>query len=531
MPNKRYRYNEDDFVVADSEVETSSRKSARTNFGDSQDASTRRSREAPSRYVFIETNEGEVDSDRPATRSRTMKMAKLVDAPAPFSKTSKSAQKAKLGRNRTVQAQQKEALQELRDLPLWGGAMEMQRDKAILESSSLEDEMPWRHTRKAIARATPARVRKARALERNQRIDEVYRVSKKPTSSKLVHRTMSSPFGELAALKIDQNGFREWQHPLLQGNAEYQYHASIIAPTTEPPLASTIGILELPGELRNRIYRILLEDEEEVTVKKDTSAYSTVQGARRSFRKVSEKSRFQSYALAQSCKQLRSEYLPWLRQNRRIRVCLTALYDYLDVFHPAENEFEPYKRAEGHIEPIWHDFALTESFDVLPLVKIVDATPELRFTLSPSEVDVALTPYHELSIIKTIITTYPQWRHIASKIRMRSINLSSKESRVSWYGYLRLIEVGTGRAISGREDQREGFIASWIFKTGFWNREDITFKCEVADGTHWWEPMGYWGREFELGCGWTDDEVEEIEWRYWLMRDPESMLGYKDAVE
>jgi hypothetical protein len=435
---------------------------------------------------------------------------------------------AKSARDRTKKTRQQEALRELRDLPLWSGVKlevkKTQRVDELFESSDSEDDMPQRRTRKAATKkSAPARSHNANACSKNQRIDNMYRVTKKIAPSKPVYRRPATSFDELASLRIEQKGFCEWQHSLLQGHVEYQYHAAVIVPAAPPRQA--MSMLALPGELRNRIFDLLLKEEQEVTVKQ-YSAQSAAKGSRRSARKVSEKPRFQSYALAQTCKQLRSEYLTLLRKKRRVRVDLLDLYDYLDTFHPAENQFDPHERAEGHIEPVWHEIELRERFDVLQLAKIANASPELHFYLEASENEVRLPEYHELATIKTIIETYSQWEEISNTIRIRSIWLSSSEDD-SWYRYNRNVEIQCQRAIAGRADKRDSMINAWIFKSGLGDREDVTLACKTSYGTHRWEPkrtgdVAKWAYKW-----WPHGDEYGNQRTYTIEADSESDLGYK----
>ena len=286
-----------------------------------------------------------------------------------------------------------------------------------------------------------------------------------------------------------------------------------LAPYNHPSVNATpdqqstgIDLLKLPGELRNRIYEILLKDEEEVAVKKQSSA----EGSRRSSRQgAADKPRFQSYALAQTCQQLRTEYLPWLRQNRRIRIDLMELYDYLDTFHPAVNSAESNSREEGHVEPIWHDFAIAKGIDVLQLAKINGASPNLHFYLEPSMDEVRLPDYHELTTMSQILTSYPQWRHLIKSARLQSIRLISDEDDTSWYKYNRRIELRCGRALPGSSEHRRPLLSSWVYKSGMAYREDLRVFCNTGNAYHDWKHVtGDW--EGTLRYTWSmKDAIED----------------------
>ncbi|KAF2677940.1 hypothetical protein K458DRAFT_409271 [Lentithecium fluviatile CBS 122367] len=370
MPDKRYHYAEDDFVFPDSDEEPVTTKSKRTRICHTRHSSTRRLRRAPLRKNYQEISDSE-DNNRPISRSRRSKALEPSRTCIRRPEASSSAKKAKL-----------------RTMCPYSCALAPTKANAPLPCKG-----------------------NTRVPLKNQRVDDIYRISKKLAPKKPTCGKSSYQFDELASLKIEQRGFREWQNYLLQGETDYEYHRSINTPSAKP--RSAMSVLKLPGELRNR---------------------------------------------------LRLEYLPWLRQNRRVRVCLSGLYDYLDVFHPADNEGEPGKRAAGHVEPIWHDFALTEGIDVLELAKIANVSPGLRLYFHASEDEVRFPEYLELATIKRIVETYPQWCHIIDPIRMSAIHLSSTEFPGNWYRYDRRVEIQCRRAVAGRADEREWLIGSWFSK-------------------------------------------------------------------
>jgi hypothetical protein len=143
------------------------------------------------------------------------------------------------------------------------------------------------------------------------------------------------------------------------------------------------------------------------------------------------------------------------------------------------------------------------------------------------EAEVILPQYHELTTMKRIVNSYPQWRHIVSAIRLRSIRLFSEEDRTSWYRYSRKIELRCGRAIASRE--REALVGSWIFKSGMYEREDILFSCRNGSGSHNWHPRGA-VEDLVVEYHWDEgrDSAEmDGEDGYIMKVDLESELGYR----
>ena len=536
MPNRRYQYETDDFVVSDSEVEyvSSKTKPARNRRKQSTSGRQRDAHASDARTHQPATQDkyanSKDSSDTSVLRAKSSKIAKkaksacnrtarrdeallreLADlAPhnAPPKKSSiadfmefleseddlshpqysRPVKKVKPARNHALHSRRKKSdlSRELADLAPYNAPPKSSSKEDFMELSGLEEEVSRPHINKTTPKSKPTSSRPAiaKAAKKDKRITDMFRISKKSRYHKTTRPKPTRGFEELTDLVIEQKGFCEWQNNLLYREGEYQYHRSVSVSSSQRPKG--MNLLKLPGELRNRIYHILLENEQEITIKKQSSA----EGFRRSARRGADKSRFQSYALAQTCRQLRFEYLPWLRQTRRVRVGLMEMYEYLDVFHRADDIDEPDQRAEGHVEPTWDDFAIPEGIDVLPLAKIAGASPKLHFYLEPAEDEVRFPQYHELTTMKRIVESYAQWRHIVSAVRLKSIRLFSEENRLTWYKYDRYIELHCRRALPGRADMQKPLIGSWVFKSGMYEREDLYVSCDTARGMHVWEPRG-----------------------------------------
>jgi hypothetical protein len=494
----RYGYKQDDFVVADSDVEyvTAKSKSARASRKQQSGNGNGRLKGA-----------GTSDARRNKTLSRTGNK-KVRNSPdtSHSVRSSKVAKKTKVDKRTKVSPRKKALLEELNDLAPYNAPGREDFPGGGEEVSAL----PLRKT-------PPVSKPKAKTGSKDHHTAKISSIF---TQSKPRKTTRAKPIGqfeELVELVIDQKGYREWQNPFLAGSGEYGYHRSKSAAL--PQEIKGTCFTSLPGEIRNRIYEALLEDEKHITIKQQ----STAEGVRRSARRGTDKGRFNSYSLAQTCRQLRLEYLPLLREHRDVYVGLMELYDYLDVFHPAIDNLQPDTRAAGHVIPVWHDFAIPEGFDVLPLAKIAGASPKLEFVLEADGSEVRLPNYHELEIMDEIVNTYGDWHHLIDQTRLRSIRIFSVEDKDSWYKYDRHIELRCqlGRLPGAKEQEK--LLGSWIFKSGMYKRGDLHIEYK-----RWWNLM-VWGPDRVNGAYVVDfaEQQDGYETGYIMEPDSGSEFGYR----
>lgn len=282
----------------------------------------------------------------------------------------------------------------------------------------------------------------------------------------------------------------------------------------DPPKAGGKHFLELPAgkykrysfpadvdptnfaiELRNKIYDYLAEDEvdrEEITIRLRHSA----QGRRS--RRTSSNPRFpdSSLSLTQTCRQIRQEYLPMIQRARSVRVPLDQLHDYLDTFHPPEDPADPHLRPSGNIEPFWSDIAFPDPIDILSLAKIVHGSPDLHIRFQKPDPEDVLDPErHELSLIKTIIDTYPKWRVLEQDADIQGIYLSSRTQLRLRAEYERTIRMECAKY------DIEDALGTWIFRTKIADLEGLRIVAEDDLSSHSWKTV-YRGRvNYRLGNG------------------------------
>ncbi|KAH6870453.1 hypothetical protein BKA58DRAFT_385102 [Alternaria rosae] len=191
---------------------------------------------------------------------------------------------------------------------------------------------------------------------------------------------------------------------------------------------------ELPGEVRNLIYQYAMTNEE----KKILNVRHYPKGVpRRSVRGITFPTNFaHSYwGLTQTCRQVRSEFTPWLLEKRRVRTALETINDYFNIFHRPDKDGE----VVGWVEPICCGATLPQNgVDVLALLKLQEKSSKFHLQLTPTTVSEALDvlnmpadpdDFDELKIMRDMARTFRAWSHndddVISLIGLDGIHITS----------------------------------------------------------------------------------------------------------
>ncbi|KAH7383973.1 hypothetical protein BKA66DRAFT_463213 [Pyrenochaeta sp. MPI-SDFR-AT-0127] len=138
--------------------------------------------------------------------------------------------------------------------------------------------------------------------------------------------------------------------------------------------------LELPGEIRNKIYEYAILAEEQKTV---NIVHYPNGIPRRSIRGIASRTNFahSAWGFTQSCRQVREEFTPWLLEKRRIRTPLATLNNYVDTFHPLNQN----GKRIGWIEPICSNAPLPhDGVEILKLLQCKHNNTSFHLQLTPT---------------------------------------------------------------------------------------------------------------------------------------------------
>jgi hypothetical protein len=249
--------------------------------------------------------------------------------------------------------------------------------------------------------------------------------------------------------------------------------------------------LNLPPEQRNQIYEYLVEDKNKpwsIHLVRDPGAIANHLAGRGGDGSLTEQKwiRDDSWSFTQTCRQIRHEFEPILRNGstKKAYILLPDIVEYLNTFHPAQDAEDPDKRRGGAVEVMWDEKnkkhgLLEKPVDVLPLAKIVNASPELRLDYSeidddcPWWADVFDNNYDDdfetphIYTTQIIVESYPLWGYHATRVHgVTEICVSSCPTKR--LGYL-------GRAY----DQIIEMKSRYTYTDVAWQRRDALsiFKC------------------------------------------------------
>jgi hypothetical protein len=155
---------------------------------------------------------------------------------------------------------------------------------------------------------------------------------------------------------------------------------------------------ELPGEIRELIYLSCLSIEGNQV----HNIRHYPQGFRRSKRNAGSGTNFsQSYwSFTQTNRQIRAEFTPWLRNQRRISTPLATVNSYIDLFNPID---EKTGTRTGWIEPIEPACVgsplPSEGVEVLDLLKNAYSDPDFHLELIPEPPGMHPRSADELTIL------------------------------------------------------------------------------------------------------------------------------------
>ncbi|KAF1849022.1 uncharacterized protein K460DRAFT_404273 [Cucurbitaria berberidis CBS 394.84] len=256
---------------------------------------------------------------------------------------------------------------------------------------------------------------------------------------------------------------------------------------------------DIPGEIRNKIYEYAMLNEEEKTF----NVIHYPNGVpRRSVRGITSMTNFaHSYwGFTQSCQQIRNEFTPWLLNKRRVRTPLATLNHYVETFHRLDQDG---KRA-GWIEPIFRGAPLPgRGVEVLNLLKVKHANPDLHLQLTPTTVNVILdylTPptdehhFDELKIVKDMDETFADWTgntrqtagiegiHITSIGREDQTEHSDGEDDDVSHEILIKLDIGTVHEL---QPQLQG-VNSFIFASRIAQKTGVKLQASFGGGVARW---------------------------------------------
>ncbi|KAF2438151.1 hypothetical protein P171DRAFT_491440 [Karstenula rhodostoma CBS 690.94] len=182
--------------------------------------------------------------------------------------------------------------------------------------------------------------------------------------------------------------------------------------------------LDLPGELRNRIYDMLAEDAKEnpVTIHKKFFKIKVKPAARKAAsRNGLSVAHFNfgftnsSWGMTQVYRKIQNELIPMLRPIRRVRVAVFELDDYMEAFNPRVDDLDPLRRTPGTIEAE----QVAVAFDHMPLLQVwqliqwAQASKDLQFVFDKHLADAGV-----------IMDSFPRWKEIGNALSIQGINLN-----------------------------------------------------------------------------------------------------------
>ncbi|CAN9430071.1 unnamed protein product [Alternaria alternata] len=127
--------------------------------------------------------------------------------------------------------------------------------------------------------------------------------------------------------------------------------------------APPTGLLELPGELRNRIYDLAQESDQVRLVYKPSLHHEQVEQTSRQF-----------FGLTQVCRKLRVEYLPIYNAHTIVSIDCVHTASYIDTFILSAG-VEP-KQARGNLivrtrTPAYHDESVEERVPTQAIIDLI----------------------------------------------------------------------------------------------------------------------------------------------------------------
>ncbi|KAL1610599.1 hypothetical protein SLS60_002269 [Paraconiothyrium brasiliense] len=178
--------------------------------------------------------------------------------------------------------------------------------------------------------------------------------------------------------------------------------------------------LDLPGELRNRVYDILAADAKEhpVTVRyRPWEVYEDRVSGDYHIAENTEQLGYSfshsSFGLTQVCRKLRDEYLPVLRLMRHVRIRVLDLDTYMGDFVPCLDDNVPLLRAPGIIE-LTPDPNRSTKLMLDQFVEWTKASKKLQFRFGSG-----------IGIAGTIVDAFPAWDRIGSALGFRKMGLTA----------------------------------------------------------------------------------------------------------
>ncbi|KAJ4349503.1 uncharacterized protein N0V89_008119 [Didymosphaeria variabile] len=188
--------------------------------------------------------------------------------------------------------------------------------------------------------------------------------------------------------------------------------------------------LDLPGELRNRIYDILAADANENPVGIRNRLREIIKemcdrlNIRKEPKQLEHGFSHSSWGLTQVCRKIRDEYLPVLRPMRRVCVTINDLEKYMDVFVPRLDDNMPFLRAPTTVEIIQNSDHVSP-LDLHLISQWIHASPNLNFIFDK-----------DLIIASQIVELFSAWNQIGQALGLRGMTLHAPPKSAALYGVL-----------------------------------------------------------------------------------------------
>lgn len=189
-----------------------------------------------------------------------------------------------------------------------------------------------------------------------------------------------------------------------------RYHSRHYPP--KQPGIQNIPWSELSGELRNKIYKEVMKNEEKAI---PTLTHYPNGLPRRTTRRfgtqLSENFPQSSWGFTQTSQQIRQELTPWLLSARRVRTRLATVNKYIDTFHQRTGGLQ-----QGWVEPFCCGVPLSaHGVEVLTLIRKNHSKGEFQLQLTPTPSRLALPETHatrggpELEILRILDKNYARY--------------------------------------------------------------------------------------------------------------------------